>query len=90
LKGDDGSGCRGASPVIDFGFQRFSLERLAEYKKTAAELGFKAISTNDHLIYSRPWLDAPTALTAVLSQSGSMAVGMSVTPANRTWPGAIG
>jgi len=66
-------------PVIDFGFQRFSLERLAAYVKTAAELGFKAVSTNDHLIYSRPWLDAPTALTAVLSQSGSMAVGTSVT-----------
>jgi alkanesulfonate monooxygenase SsuD/methylene tetrahydromethanopterin reductase-like flavin-dependent oxidoreductase (luciferase family) len=47
--------------------------------KTANELGFKAVSTNDHLIYSRPWLDAPTALTAVLSQSGSMAVGTSVT-----------
>ena len=66
-------------PVIDFGFQRFSLERLAAYVKTAAELGFKAVSTNDHLIYSRPWLDAPTALAAVLSQSGSMAVGTSVT-----------
>ena len=66
-------------PVIDFGFQRFSLERLAAYVKTAGELGFKAVSTNDHLIHSRPWLDAPTALTAVLSETGSMAVGTSVT-----------
>jgi alkanesulfonate monooxygenase SsuD/methylene tetrahydromethanopterin reductase-like flavin-dependent oxidoreductase (luciferase family) len=65
-------------PVIDFGFQRFSLERLATYVQTAAKLGFKAISTNDHLIYSRPWLDAPTALAAVLSPSGNMAVGTSV------------
>jgi alkanesulfonate monooxygenase SsuD/methylene tetrahydromethanopterin reductase-like flavin-dependent oxidoreductase (luciferase family) len=30
---------------------------------------------NDHLIYSRPWLDAPTALAAILSDSGTMAVG---------------
>ncbi len=66
-------------PVMDFGFQSFSLERLANYVQTAGELGFKAISTNDHLIYSRPWLDAPTALAAILSHSGTMAVGTSVT-----------
>jgi len=66
-------------PVIDFGFQPFSLERLAAYVQTADKLGFKAVSTNDHLIYSRPWLDAPTALAAVLSHSGKMAVGTSVT-----------
>jgi alkanesulfonate monooxygenase SsuD/methylene tetrahydromethanopterin reductase-like flavin-dependent oxidoreductase (luciferase family) len=65
-------------PVIDFGNQGFSLERLCAYVQTARELGFKAVSTNDHLISSRPWLDAPTALTAVLSHSGNMAVGTSV------------
>jgi alkanesulfonate monooxygenase SsuD/methylene tetrahydromethanopterin reductase-like flavin-dependent oxidoreductase (luciferase family) len=46
--------------------------------QTARDLGFKAISTNDHLIHSRPWLDAPTALAAILSHSGNMAVGTSV------------
>lgn len=61
-------------PVVDFGLQRFSLGRLAAYVRTAGELGFKAVSTNDHLIYSRPWLDAPTALAAVLDRTGSMAV----------------
>ena len=65
-------------PVIDFGFQRFSLERLSAYVRTAQDLGFKAVSTNDHLISARPWLDAPTALAAVLSHSGDMAVGTSV------------
>jgi alkanesulfonate monooxygenase SsuD/methylene tetrahydromethanopterin reductase-like flavin-dependent oxidoreductase (luciferase family) len=65
-------------PVIDFGNQRFSLERLSTYVKTARDLGFKAVSTNDHLISHRPWLDAPTALAAVLSHSGDMAVGTSV------------
>lgn len=65
-------------PVIDFGFQRFSLARLTAYVQTAREVGFKAVSTNDHLIYSRPWLDAPTALAAVLAHSGNMAVGTSV------------
>lgn len=66
-------------PVTDFGFQSFSLERLSTYVRTAGELGFKAISTNDHLIYTRPWLDAPTALAAVLSHSDTMVVGTSVT-----------
>jgi alkanesulfonate monooxygenase SsuD/methylene tetrahydromethanopterin reductase-like flavin-dependent oxidoreductase (luciferase family) len=65
-------------PVIDFGNQRFSLERLCAYVQTSRELGFKAVSTNDHLISHRPWLDAPTALAAVLSHSGNMAVGTSV------------
>jgi hypothetical protein len=48
-------------PVIDFGFHKFSLEWLSAYVRTARNLGFKAISTNDYLIYSRPWLDASTA-----------------------------
>jgi alkanesulfonate monooxygenase SsuD/methylene tetrahydromethanopterin reductase-like flavin-dependent oxidoreductase (luciferase family) len=65
-------------PVIDFGFRKFSLEWLSAYVQTARDLGFKAITTNDPLIYSRPWLDAPTALAAILSDSGNMAVGTSV------------
>jgi len=65
-------------PVIDFGNQGFSLERLTTYVQAARDLGFKAVSTNDHLIYSRPWLDAPTALAAILAHSGNMAVGTSV------------
>jgi alkanesulfonate monooxygenase SsuD/methylene tetrahydromethanopterin reductase-like flavin-dependent oxidoreductase (luciferase family) len=62
-------------PVIDFGFGKFSLEWLSAYVRTARDLGFKAVLANDHLIYSRPWLDAPTALAAILSASGNMAVG---------------
>ncbi len=62
-------------PVVDFGFHKFSLGWLSAYVRTARDLGFKALLANDHLIYSRPWLDAPTALTAILSDSGSMAVG---------------
>ena len=65
-------------PVIDFGFHTFSLDWLSAYVRAARDLGFKAISTNDHLIHSRPWLDAPTALAAALSDSGDMAVGTSV------------
>ena len=62
-------------PVVDFGFHKFSLAWLSEYMRTARDLGFKAILANDHLIYSRPWLDAPTAIAAVLCDSGRMDVG---------------
>jgi alkanesulfonate monooxygenase SsuD/methylene tetrahydromethanopterin reductase-like flavin-dependent oxidoreductase (luciferase family) len=65
-------------PVVDFGNRGFSLERLSTYVQTARDLGFKAVSTNDHLIAARPWLDAPTALASILSHSGDMAVGTSV------------
>jgi alkanesulfonate monooxygenase SsuD/methylene tetrahydromethanopterin reductase-like flavin-dependent oxidoreductase (luciferase family) len=65
-------------PVINFGFHEFSLDSLSAYVQAARDLGFKAVSTNDHLIHSRPWLDAPTALAAILSASGDMAVGTSV------------
>jgi alkanesulfonate monooxygenase SsuD/methylene tetrahydromethanopterin reductase-like flavin-dependent oxidoreductase (luciferase family) len=62
-------------PVINFGFHEFSLQRLSAYVRQARDLGFKAVLANDHLIYSRPWLDAPTALATILSDSGNMAVG---------------
>lgn len=62
-------------PVVDFGFRKFSLKWLSDYVQTARDLGFKAVLANDHLTYSRPWLDAPTALTAILSDSGTMTVG---------------
>lgn len=62
-------------PVIDFGFRKFSLEWLSAYVRTARDVDFKAVLANDHLIYSRPWLDAPTALATILSDSGNMAVG---------------
>lgn len=65
-------------PVVDFANRRFSLEQLTSYVQTARDLGFKAITTNDHLIAARPWLDAPSALAAVLSHSGNMAVGTSI------------
>jgi len=66
-------------PVVGFGETKPSLEHLSAYVETAHDLGFKAVSTNDHLISSLPWLDAPTALAAVLSRSGNMAVGTSIT-----------
>ena len=59
-------------PLIDFGGNPFTLDHLVTYAETGKALGFRALSVNDHLIFSRPWLDGPTALAAVLSHSGDM------------------
>ena len=59
-------------PLMDFGGHPFTLEHLIAYTGTAERLGFAALGANDHLVYSAPWLDGPTALAAVLAHSGEM------------------
>jgi alkanesulfonate monooxygenase SsuD/methylene tetrahydromethanopterin reductase-like flavin-dependent oxidoreductase (luciferase family) len=56
-------------PLLDFGGQRFDLDHLVGYAETATELGFDAVSVNDHLVFGAPWLDGPTALAAVLTSA---------------------
>ncbi|HEX6711249.1 MAG TPA: TIGR03619 family F420-dependent LLM class oxidoreductase [Rubrobacter sp.] len=65
-------------PLIDMHAGTWSLRRLLEYVRTAEELGFRALSTNDHLLFPRPWLDGPTALAAVLSATERMALATTV------------
>jgi alkanesulfonate monooxygenase SsuD/methylene tetrahydromethanopterin reductase-like flavin-dependent oxidoreductase (luciferase family) len=65
-------------PLMDFGGHPFTLDHLTEYTSTAADLGFRAISANDHLVFSVPWLDGPTALAAVVSHSGDMTLATTV------------
>lgn len=57
-------------PLMDFGGDSFELERLVSYTETAIELGFDALSVNDHMVFSVPWLDGPMALATVLAHSG--------------------
>jgi alkanesulfonate monooxygenase SsuD/methylene tetrahydromethanopterin reductase-like flavin-dependent oxidoreductase (luciferase family) len=59
-------------PLIDFGRNPFTLDFLIQYVETAQQLGFRALAANDHLVFSRPWLDGPTALATILSHSGRM------------------
>ena len=59
-------------PLIDFGGGPPSLRHLLDYAGTAERLGFAALAANDHLLFSRPWLDGPTALSSVLSAAGEM------------------
>lgn len=59
-------------PLMDFGGNPLTLDHLIAYAESAQQLGFSALAANDHLVYSKPWLDGPTALAAVLSRSGRM------------------
>ena len=61
-------------PLMDFGNNPYTLEHLIAYARTADRLGFKALAANDHMVYSVPWLDGPTALAAVMAHSGSMSL----------------
>jgi alkanesulfonate monooxygenase SsuD/methylene tetrahydromethanopterin reductase-like flavin-dependent oxidoreductase (luciferase family) len=64
-------------PLIDFG-TRTSLTGLKAYARNAAELGYSYLCANDHLLFSRPWLDGPTALAAVIEESRDMTLATTV------------
>jgi alkanesulfonate monooxygenase SsuD/methylene tetrahydromethanopterin reductase-like flavin-dependent oxidoreductase (luciferase family) len=59
-------------PLMDFGGIPFTLDHLLAYAETGQQLGYRALAANDHLVFSKPWLDGPTALAAVISHSGGM------------------
>jgi alkanesulfonate monooxygenase SsuD/methylene tetrahydromethanopterin reductase-like flavin-dependent oxidoreductase (luciferase family) len=65
-------------PLMDFGGHPYSLSHLAQYTDTAARLGFRALSVNDHMVFSVPWLDGPTALAAMIERSGTMTLATTV------------
>src|SRR5262245_11433023 len=59
-------------PLITFDEPRYSLAHLKDYARGAQELRYSTIAANAHLVFQRPWLDGPTALAAVLADSGGM------------------
>ena len=65
-------------PLMDFGGHSYTLDHLITYARTAAQLGFSALSVNDHMVFSVPWLDGPVALAAVMEHSGNMTLATSV------------
>ena len=65
-------------PLIAFDGRPWSLRHLLEYAEDAETLGFQALSSNDHLLFPRPWLDGPTALAAVLSATKRMTLATTV------------
>jgi probable F420-dependent oxidoreductase len=65
-------------PLMDFGGNPYSLEHLTTYTATAARLGFDALSANDHMVFSVPWLDGLTALAAVIGHTRAMTLATTV------------
>src|SRR5215213_7108465 len=59
-------------PLMEFGGEGQSLDRLRGTTDAARELGYAAVSANDHLVFGTPWLDGPTALATVLERSGDL------------------
>src|SRR6266571_7225639 len=54
-------------PIMAFGEHPFSLADLVSSAETAERLGFTTLCANDHLIYSRPFLDGLIALASILT-----------------------
>jgi probable F420-dependent oxidoreductase len=65
-------------PLIALDGQPWTLHRLLEYTEIAESVGFQVLSANDHLVFPHPWLDGPTALAAVLTRTGRMALATTV------------
>jgi alkanesulfonate monooxygenase SsuD/methylene tetrahydromethanopterin reductase-like flavin-dependent oxidoreductase (luciferase family) len=65
-------------PLIDFEGRGHELKELVDYVCAADELGYAAVTSNDHLVFARPWLDGPTALAAVVSVSGLMTLATTI------------
>ena len=65
-------------PLIDLGNGTPTLTELAAYARAADVLGYAFLCANDHLVYSRPWLDGPTALAATLEASGEMTLATTI------------
>jgi alkanesulfonate monooxygenase SsuD/methylene tetrahydromethanopterin reductase-like flavin-dependent oxidoreductase (luciferase family) len=55
-------------PLIDLGVPR-SLTTLRAYAAAARRLDYRYLCANDHLVFSRPWLDGLTVLAALIEAS---------------------
>jgi alkanesulfonate monooxygenase SsuD/methylene tetrahydromethanopterin reductase-like flavin-dependent oxidoreductase (luciferase family) len=64
-------------PLADLGSPPSLASRKA-YARAANGLGYSYLCVTDHLLFTRPWLDGPTALAAVIEESGSMRLATTV------------
>jgi alkanesulfonate monooxygenase SsuD/methylene tetrahydromethanopterin reductase-like flavin-dependent oxidoreductase (luciferase family) len=65
-------------PLMEFRGEGRSTTRVMDAVDAARECGLDAISANDHLIFSTPWLDGLTALAAAIERSGEMTLATTV------------
>ena len=65
-------------PLMQFGDEPLSAQRIRDTVDAARDCGFAAVSANDHLVFQTPWLDGPAALASVIERSGEMALATTV------------
>jgi alkanesulfonate monooxygenase SsuD/methylene tetrahydromethanopterin reductase-like flavin-dependent oxidoreductase (luciferase family) len=65
-------------PLIEFDGAPSTLADLRAYAGRAAALGYSWLCANDHLVFSRPWLDGPTALAATIDAAADMTIATTV------------
>jgi alkanesulfonate monooxygenase SsuD/methylene tetrahydromethanopterin reductase-like flavin-dependent oxidoreductase (luciferase family) len=65
-------------PLADLGEGIPTGGDLRAYARAASALGYTILSSNDHLVWQRPWLDGPTALASVLGEAAGMTLATSV------------
>jgi alkanesulfonate monooxygenase SsuD/methylene tetrahydromethanopterin reductase-like flavin-dependent oxidoreductase (luciferase family) len=65
-------------PLMRFGEELLSLQRLQATVDTARDCGFAAVAANDHFVFQTPWLDGPTALASMIERSGEMALATTI------------
>ena len=65
-------------PQIDFDGTGHDVAGLGPYVGAARDLGYSAITANDHLVFQRPWLDGLVALASVLDRAGELTVATTV------------
>jgi alkanesulfonate monooxygenase SsuD/methylene tetrahydromethanopterin reductase-like flavin-dependent oxidoreductase (luciferase family) len=76
-------------PLMEFGDEGLSPERLRDAVDGAREGGFAAVSVNDHFLFSTPWLDGQTALASVVERSGEMTLATTIALAALRGPVAL-
>lgn len=59
-------------PQLDLAEDPVDGSRLARIVDAARDLGFVALSANDHLTFPRPWTDGPMLLAAAAASAGSL------------------
>jgi alkanesulfonate monooxygenase SsuD/methylene tetrahydromethanopterin reductase-like flavin-dependent oxidoreductase (luciferase family) len=66
-------------PLADLGEGLPTAAHLHGYVGTARELGYATVAANDHIVWTRPWLDGTAALASVAAVAGDMVLTTSVT-----------
>jgi alkanesulfonate monooxygenase SsuD/methylene tetrahydromethanopterin reductase-like flavin-dependent oxidoreductase (luciferase family) len=65
-------------PLLDLEGRGWDIASLTSYARTARELGIRALTSNDHLVFQRPWLDGIVALASVVEASGDLTLATTI------------